>query len=1056
MMKKCLLCCLLLSALATGYARHPARNISGKALEKNFIAPPASVQTSVYWYWLSGNISVEGVIKDLEAMKKAGINRAFIGNISPDEKTITPGPVTLFSDEWWTIVHAALKRATELDIEIGMFNCPGWSQAGGPWIESRQAMRYLTSAKIEVSGGRKLYLTLPVPEPGNDFQDVKLLASPRKAGKEMVLKGDLVPNADLGHTLSISVRDTCFTVRSITIRPTAHPIHCRVQVTDKGVVIKEVEIRRTNASPEVGFDPYAPIAIGIPETASTDLQLLFSQMNQGSAIREIRLSSLPCIERYPEKSLAKMYQEPLPYWHEYMWQPSPDTFSGDGAVHTTEIIDITEHLSGNRLVWDAPEGEWDIFRFGMLPTTVENGPAAIEGRGPEVDKLTPAYLQHHFDAFIGKILKRIPAKDRKTFRVVVADSYEKGGQNFSDTFLDDFYRRYNYDPLPFLLAYRGIVVESPDVSDRFLWDMRRLVADKLSYDHIGALRKIAQSHNMRLWLENYGHWGFPGEFLQYGGQSDEISGEFWSEGTLGDIENRAAASCGHIYGKNNISAESFTSGGPAFSRHPAMMKRRGDRFFAEGINNTLLHVYIAQSDDETYPGINTWFGTEFNRKNTWFSHFDLFTDYLKRCNYMLQQGLNVADVAYFIGEDVPKMTGITDPPLPSGYQYDYINAEVIIRDMTVKNGLFTLPHGTQYRLLALPPQATMRPEVLRKIKQLVLDGGCILGTKPSCSPSLENYPQADGEVKALAELLWNNIDGERIKMGKVGKGTVMSNMSMAEALAATSCRPDCVVSDGAPVLYAHRVAGDKHIYFLTNQSDDAIDFDANFRVSGQMPELWNPVDGSIKKVAGRQQGETVGVSVRLAPSQSLFVVFRKPADKAVVENRNTTVGRSKSIDISHRWNVSFQSDSIRRGPTESVLFERLTDLSLHPDERIRHYSGVATYETSFELTADDLCNGTPFLDIEQVGVMAKIYLNGEYVGGLWTAPYRLDIGRQARQGQNILRIEVVNNWVNRMIGDLKLPDTARRTRATNNPFTAETPLQPSGLIGKATIVVIGD
>ena len=134
------------------------------------------------------------------------------------------------------------------------------------------------------------------------------------------------------------------------------------------------------------------------------------------------------------------------------------------------------------------------------------------------------------------------------------------------------------------------MVGSRDQSDRFLWDLRRLIADRVAYDYVAGLRDICHKHGLQTWLENYGHWGFPGEFLMYGGQSDQISGEFWSEGNLGDIENRAASSCGHIYGKRQIWAESCTSGGPVFYRYPRMMKQRVDRFFTEGINSTLLHL----------------------------------------------------------------------------------------------------------------------------------------------------------------------------------------------------------------------------------------------------------------------------------------------------------------------------------------------------------------------------------------------------------------------------------------------------------------------------------
>ena len=182
------------------------------------------------------------------------------------------------------------------------------------------------------------------------------------------------------------------------------------------------------------------------------------------------------------------------------------------------------------------------------------------------------------------------------------------------------------------------------------------------------------------------------------------------------------------------------------------MKRRGDRFFTEGINNTLLHVYISQPSDERVPGINASFSSEFNRLNTWYPQLDLFTSYLKRVNYMLQQGVNVADVAYFIGEDAPKMTGVTEPALPEGYQFDYINAEVIERDLFVKDGLLTLPHGTQYRILVLPELKTMRPELLAKIKQLLHDGAVVLGPAPERSPSGQNYGEADRLVLSLIHI----------------------------------------------------------------------------------------------------------------------------------------------------------------------------------------------------------------------------------------------------------------------------------------------------------------
>jgi hypothetical protein len=783
----------------------------------------------------------------------------------------------------------------------------------------------------------------------------------------------------------------------------------------------------------VGFGPYTPIVISVPAVTARDFRLVVSKADNTDWLKEVVLSSVPAIERYPEKTLAKMYQFPLPYWHEYQWKPQPVVDNPALVVDPAKVIDISEHLSGDRLVWDAPEGDWVILRTGMLPTGVTNAPASPEATGLETDKMSKKHIEAHFDAYMGEILKRIPAEDRKSWKVVVADSYETGGQNFTDNFMEEFKTRYGYDPLPYLPAYFGTVVQSEELSDRFLWDLRRLIADKVAYDYVGGLRDVCHKHGLTTWLENYGHWGFPGEFLQYGGQSDEIGGEFWANGDLGNIENRAASSSAHIYGKTKVSAESFTSGGPTLIRYPGMLKQRGDRFFSEGINNTLLHVYVSQPYEDTEQGVIAWFGTEFNRKNTWFSHLDLFTTYLKRVNFMLQQGLNIADVAYFIGEDAPKMTGITNPELPKGYQFDYINAEVIEKYMTVKNGLLTLPHGTQYKILVLPELETMRPELLVKIKQLIENGAVVLGPSPKRSPSLENYPEADKQVKELAESLWSNIQpGE--KLAKIGKGLLIDGMDMQEALDTVQYAPDCRIAPEDPVLFGHRKKGNTDIYFLTNQSENEITIYPEFRVKDKQPELWNPVSGNVSKLQAFTKSATgTVVPVRLAPNESAFIVFRK---KAGAENPGAIEvnypERKTVLELSNPWKVTF--DKERRGPESPVIMNQLEDLSISEDSVIRYYSGTILYENSFLLQENP--KDALFIALTDVSVMAKIKINGEYVGGLWTPPYRLDISAYAKKGDNTVSIEVTSTWVNRMIGDKK----------TNSP------LQKTGLIGPVNII----
>jgi hypothetical protein len=664
--------------------------------------------------------------------------------------------------------------------------------------------------------------------------------------------------------------------------------------------------------------------------------------------------------------------------------------------------------------------------------------------------MSKAHAEKHFYAHMGEVLRRIPEADRKSFKVVVQDSYETGGQNFTDGFLDEFEAVYGYDPLPYLPVYQGVVVESQQASDRFLWDMRRLVANKVAYDYVGGLREVSHKHGLTTWLENYGHWGFPGEFLMYGGQSDEIGGEFWSEGELGDIENRAATSSGHIYGKTKIWAESNTAGGRAFARYPGTVKQRGDRFFAEGINATLLHVYITQPYEDKNPGVNAWFGTEFNRKNTWFSQIDVYIQYLKRVNYMLQQGLNVADVAYFIGEDTPKMTGVTDPALPVGYQFDYMNAEVIEEHMTVKDGLLTLPHGTQYRIMVLPKLDTMRPELLAKIKHLVHDGAVVLGPSPSRSPSLQNQPEADRQLQAMAAGLWGDVDGVNVTSRKYGKGLIIDGLDMAEAFALIDNVPDCRLPEDNSIHYGHRTLGDQEIYFLSNQTEDIQLVTPEFRVAGMQPELWEATTGYRRDLpAFEQRDDVTAVPLKLEPFESVFVVFRKPAGAASAKGVAANYPEAELIlEIETPWTVSF--DPEQRGPDEAVVFKALTDWTVSDDDRIKYYSGTAFYANTFMLEKlPD--NEKVVIDLGDFTAMAKVTVNGEYAGGLWTPPHQLDISDLVREGKNELKIEVVNTWVNRIIGDMRLPEGERATWVPANPYDAESPLQSSGLFGPVTI-----
>jgi hypothetical protein len=1042
-----------------------------KAVETGFLTIPDSVQTSVYWYWISGNISKEGVVKDLEAMKKVGINRAFIGDIGLED--VPYGKVKLLSEEWWDILHTALKTATRLNIEIGIFNSPGWSQSGGPWVKPHQAMRYLTSSQIQVKGPMLFNKILAKPQV--DFQDVKVIAYPVSnayATDISTLKPMLssVPVLDslqnlfdhqpetaiylkrgIQFTLAIQTKQA-YTVRSLTINTTRQPFYLEgdVQVLQQGVYqnIKHFKLERSNPALNTGFTPYAAAAISIPATTAKTFRIIFSNISRSAGIAELNLSSVPVVENYAEKSLAKMYPTPQPTWNDYQWEfkgDEPSVFS----IDPQKVIDVSAQMSANgQLNWKVPAGNWVIERTGMSPTKVTNAPAAPSGTGLEIDKMSIKHVGAHFDAFMGQILKRIPAQDRKTWKVVVQDSYETGGQNWTDDLIKEFEHTYHYSPVPYLPVLQGKVVGSAERSDRFLWDLRRLIADDVSYKYVAGLREVSHKNGLTTWLENYGHWGFPGEFLQYGGQSDEIGGEFWSEGELGDIENRAASSSAHIYGKTKVSAESFTAAGNPFWRYPAMFKKRGDRFFTEGINNTLLHVYIQQPiETNTSPGMTAWFGVEFNRLNTWFADMDIFLQYIKRSNLLLQQGRYVADVAYFIGEDAPKMTGVADPVLPQGYSFDYINGEVIKTRLTVKNGKLTLPNGISYSILVLPKLETIRPELLAKIKDLVQQGAVVLGPKPKRSPSLQAYPSADQQVQQLAAELWGKVDGISTKLNHYGKGLVISGMNLQEALDEIKVVPDLKVTESDSILFIHRKLVDGELYFVSNQKNIPVKFNTAFRVTGKRPELWDAVSGQQRYLpAYTESGSTTSVAMQLAPFESAFVVFRKEGKPGGSSKANYPLPES-TIELDKPWMVSFDPKS--RGPLSLVKFDTLTDWSQHTDDSIKYYSGTALYRTTFKM-GKIARNTTYSIHLGKVSAIAKVFVNGLEMGGAWTPPYRVNISKALKRGENRLEIKVVNTWVNRLVGDSLLPAEQRKATALVGPDPKKG-LEPSGLFGPVKI-----
>ncbi len=1047
------------------------------SIVENFQKPSADNTVWCYWYWINDDISKDGITKDLEAMKKAGIGAALIGNINPAG---VDGKVPLFSNEWWDCMVYAVTEGKRIGVDIGIFNCPGWSQSGGPWIKSDMAMRYLTYSETAVKGPGNVDVKLIKPK--EEFQDTHTLAFKTPDSEKIKIK-DLIEKITTSLTsvrteylidkdtassvkFDKSLVETVYfefqlkhpiTARQFSITP-AEQVKCQCElyavVEGMEKLVSAFLFDRSNIAVNVGPIVLGELAVSIPETTSDKFKLILKNFEGNIpevALSEINFSEAVVLDHFIEKQLGKMHPTPTPNWNTYVWDTQKVVT--DKSLLIGEVIDVSDKVDENgQLNWDVPEGNWTIMRIGLTPTGTKNSPSAPQGRGYEVDKMNKGLLKIHFENFVGEFLKLIPEESKSAFKYVIADSYEMGSQNWTDYYEVKFKDKYGYDPVKYLPVLSGRIVGSVEESERFLWDLRRSVADDIATEYVGGLREFSNRHNLKTWLENYGHWGFPSEFMMYGGQSDLIGGEFWNEGTLGNIECKASSSTSHTYGKGRTSAEAFTAAYKSYLRHPAELKKRGDWSYTEGINHFVLHLYIQQPDDNRNPGMNAWFSTEFNRHNTWFGQANYYIDYLRRCQHLLQQGQYVADVCYFIGESAPIMTGGHDPEIPAGYSYDYINAEVILNRLSVKDGKFVLPDGMSYRLMVLPPLKSMRPEVLAKIEQLVAQGGVILGSKPEKSPSLQNYPECDKLLTELASKLWGGEYTSGKMNNSYGKGLVLDGFNLESAFELLEAEKDVDAGD-APVLWTHRTQPGMDIYFITNQSDDEINIKPSFRVTGLKPQLWDAVTGEIRKLTDYKtlDGRTV-IPLKMEGRRSWFVVFTNAVNSEIKKGYNTNFPEPTLLKaINGPFEVDFANKVI--GPEEHQVFNALDSWSDSENERIKYYSGTATYKTTFTLNVLP-SNEELYINLGEVAVMARVKINGTEVGGVWISPYRLNVKGMVKQGENELEIEVANLWRNRMIKDKMIPENERYTWTVVEDIAEGEQPHISGLLGPVTIELI--
>ncbi len=761
----------------------------------------------------------------------------------------------------------------------------------------------------------------------------------------------------------------------------------------------------------------------------------------GVGISDINEKAL--YDRYPYTSAEGVKQ----------FLPAPVKFDELGAgnvISPKDIIDISKYLgSDGRLKWDVPEGEWTIVRMVRRATCASTRPAPEPGVGLECDKFDTAALDHHFANYYGKLLEKVgPRKGINGWTAVHIDSWEMGAQNWTKNFLAEFKNRRGYGAKPYLLTYSGRAVSSLEESERFLWDVRLTCQELVLENHAGHLKKFGRKHGFELSIEPYDM--NPTADLDLGAVADVPMCEFWSVGfgfdsSFSCIESSSIA---HTMGRSIVSAEAFTAGGgEKWQQYPWSMKNQGDWAFCMGVNRFVYHTFAHKPlGDEYRPGMTMGpIGVHWDRGQTWWPMVKDYHKYITRCSYLLRHGVTVSDILYLTPEGAPHVFRAPDSALEGkgpladkkGYGFDGCSPNILMDRAEVNNGRIEFPGGTSYRIMVLPEFATMTPKLLTKIESFVKAGATIIGSPPTKSPSLENYPDCDSKVKELAKKLWGTLERPaEITKREYGRGVIYFGGPKPEGLYPEYDNTVSVLkemgvtedftSDG-PVRYGHRTNKDRDIYFVSNKSDELIHADCTFRVAGPRPQLWNAVTGETRALpqCKIEDGLTT-IPMQFHPYESFFVIFsRKEPGEPPASAGGVNFPAVKPVaTIEGAWQVSFDP---KWGGPKNVTFETLTDWTQSEQRGIKYYSGIATYRKSFNFSAAVPTDVKIYLDLGIVNDIARVKLNGQDLGVVWCAPWQVEITDILKKKDNKLEIEVANRWPNRLLGDQQAPDKDVRT-----------------------------
>lgn len=1118
--------CLLLIGCLIGVQQLFAQQKNKSIIEQAFLNPSQSAKPWVFWYWMHGAVSKAGITADLEAMKEVGIGGAYLMPIKDTISSIPFQPVVRQgTPEWWSMVQFSMQEAKRLGLQLAMHFSDGFALGGGPWITPELSMQKLVWTKTYVNNAGNSIIQLNQPEANEGFyKDVAVFAYPAVSTKAF---SDVISIPTVTTSTGATAQFLCFpdeenkqsfksdsscwiqykypqevTCRSVRIHVGGNNYQAQrliVQSSNDGENF--TTITRLEAPRHGWQDTDEDYTNAIPATTARYFRFVYNK--DGT---EPGAEDLDAAKWKPSFKVMGIYLDDEPVIHQYeakngsIWRIAANTTAAQvtkkEAIPLNKIINLTSKMNAEgKLNWSAPPGNWVIVRIGHTSTGHKNetGGAA---KGLECDKFNPEAIRLQFNNWFGKAFDKTDVGlAKEVLKVFHLDSWECGSQNWSQYFNKEFQQRRGYDLTPYLLVMTGVPVTDAATSEKVLHDVRQTIAELVNDVFYATVKGLAHEKGCSFSAESVAPTMVSDGLLHYK-NVDLPMGEFWLNSPTHDKPNDMldAISGAHIYGKNIIQAEAFTSVRMNWAEHPGSLKALGDRNFALGINKLVLHVFTHNPWMDKIPGMTLdGVGLYFQRDQTWFKQSKAWIEYLTRCQALLQLGKPVVDIAVFTGEEVPRRSvlpdrlvsvlpgifgkekvaaekkrldntgqpqrqipdgvnhsaNMADPedwidPL-NGYSYDSFNPDVLLQ-MTVKNGIVVTPGGASYKILVFPNKQQLNPNnklmsvaVAKKLLELVKDGATvIMGKEYQQGIGLNDN---DDEVKEVLKEFMREDD----------KVKVVPAPYFESSFKKIGVEKDLEISSYRNIItWNHREIDNTDIYFISNQSNQTVHPVIIFNVRGKEPELWNAVTGKIEKInIFFENNQRTSISLTMQPSESFFVIFKNNFEfknKPKVDN-----GFTGSVDnITTPWKVQF--DSKFGGPKMPVILDQSADWSQNADTSIRYYSGTAIYKNKFSIRK--LYKKA----IITIGFQGPIYniatikVNGVNCGTLWTQPYSVDISKAVKRGKNLIEVEVTNSWHNRLIGDSILPKEKRITWTTA-PFRLKgKPLEPAGLLGQFIII----